>query len=124
MGIDEEMDDQAVAAQESLVVAGVVQVAGEPGEVPQKETIGAQLRIHAHVDHVEECVATYHAGRAFGHIGEDMGDDQAVMLAVAGELSFLLWDALLLGIAAAVSQVAPDRGCRGIGWLGEKYSQA
>jgi hypothetical protein len=35
-GVGEGMHYQAVAAQEGFVVAGVVQVAGEPGEVPQQ----------------------------------------------------------------------------------------
>jgi hypothetical protein len=32
-----------------------------------------------------------------------MGDDQAITLAVIGEFGFLLWNALFLGIPAAVS---------------------
>ena len=42
-----------------------------------------------------------------------MGDDQAVTLAVLDQFISLLWDALLLGVAAAISQVAPHEAAGG-----------
>jgi len=44
---------------------------------------------------------------------EDVGDDQAEALAVLDRLGFLLRDALLLGIAVAVAQVAPHDAAGG-----------
>ncbi len=99
------LEGVAMTAQEGFVVLGVVEFAGEAGELPEEDVCGRAGGGGEVGDELEEGVTADDAGAGLGFVDVDLVEDEALLGGVDADDGFLLGDGEILIVATAVAEV-------------------